>query len=137
MQHTAGTAAAAAPPGHGADDVGELRKRVEALEARHRRARIKRESLSRWRRSCRRSPPSKPRQPAPASSNSALHREIARRMGRLADGVLAYRRHHVPSRPRESAGRLARGQHAPARLRRHRIARRASAGRGPCWSCPR
>jgi hypothetical protein len=30
----AGTPAAAASPGHGADDVGELRKRVEALEAR-------------------------------------------------------------------------------------------------------
>jgi uncharacterized protein YceH (UPF0502 family) len=29
-----GTATAAAPPGHGADDVGELRKRVAALEAR-------------------------------------------------------------------------------------------------------
>jgi ubiquinone biosynthesis protein UbiJ len=28
------TAAAAASPGHGADDVGELRKRVEALETR-------------------------------------------------------------------------------------------------------
>jgi ubiquinone biosynthesis protein UbiJ len=30
----AGTAPAAAAPGHGADDVGELRKRVAALEAR-------------------------------------------------------------------------------------------------------
>jgi ubiquinone biosynthesis protein UbiJ len=30
----AGTSAAAPAPGHGADDVGELRKRVEALEAR-------------------------------------------------------------------------------------------------------
>jgi ubiquinone biosynthesis protein UbiJ len=30
----AGTAAAAASSGHGADDVGELRKRMEALEAR-------------------------------------------------------------------------------------------------------
>jgi ubiquinone biosynthesis protein UbiJ len=30
----AGTPPAAASPGHGADDVGELRKRVEALEAR-------------------------------------------------------------------------------------------------------
>jgi cystathionine beta-lyase family protein involved in aluminum resistance len=30
----AGTSAAASSPGHGADDVGELRKRVEALEAR-------------------------------------------------------------------------------------------------------
>ena len=29
-----GTASAAAASGHGADDVGELRKRVEALEAR-------------------------------------------------------------------------------------------------------
>jgi len=29
-----GTPAAAVAPGHGADDVGELRKRVEALEAR-------------------------------------------------------------------------------------------------------
>src|SRR3954470_15135055 len=29
-----GTPTAAASPGHGADDVGELRKRVEALEAR-------------------------------------------------------------------------------------------------------
>src|ERR1700755_2406639 len=29
-----GTATAAAPPGHGPDDVGELRKRVAALEAR-------------------------------------------------------------------------------------------------------
>jgi hypothetical protein len=29
-----GTATAAAPSGHGPDDVGELRKRVEALEAR-------------------------------------------------------------------------------------------------------
>jgi polyhydroxyalkanoate synthesis regulator protein len=29
-----GTPAAAAAPGHGADDVGELRKRVEALETR-------------------------------------------------------------------------------------------------------
>jgi ubiquinone biosynthesis protein UbiJ len=29
-----GTSAAAPAPGHGADDVGELRKRVEALEAR-------------------------------------------------------------------------------------------------------
>ena len=29
-----GTPSAAAPSGHGADDVGELRKRVEALEAR-------------------------------------------------------------------------------------------------------
>jgi small-conductance mechanosensitive channel len=28
------TSAAAPPPGNGADDVGELRKRVEALEAR-------------------------------------------------------------------------------------------------------
>ena len=30
----AGTASAAAAPGHGADDMGELRKRVAALEAR-------------------------------------------------------------------------------------------------------
>jgi len=30
----AGTAPAAAAPGHGADDLGELRKRVAALEAR-------------------------------------------------------------------------------------------------------
>jgi len=30
----AGTSAAASASGHGADDVGELRKRVEALEAR-------------------------------------------------------------------------------------------------------
>jgi hypothetical protein len=30
----AGTSAAAPAPGHGADDVGELRKRVEALEVR-------------------------------------------------------------------------------------------------------
>ena len=30
----AGTASAAAAPGHGADDLGELRKRVETLEAR-------------------------------------------------------------------------------------------------------
>jgi ubiquinone biosynthesis protein UbiJ len=30
----AGTSSAAAASGHGADDVGELRKRVEALEAR-------------------------------------------------------------------------------------------------------
>jgi hypothetical protein len=29
-----GTSAAAPAPGHGADDVGELRKRLEALEAR-------------------------------------------------------------------------------------------------------
>ena len=29
-----GTSSAASSPGHGADDVGELRKRVEALEAR-------------------------------------------------------------------------------------------------------
>jgi hypothetical protein len=29
-----GTASAAAAPGHGPDDVGELRKRVEALEVR-------------------------------------------------------------------------------------------------------
>lgn len=29
-----GTSAAASSPGHGADDVGELRKRVEALEVR-------------------------------------------------------------------------------------------------------
>ena len=34
MQSQAGTSAAASSPGHGADDVGELRKRVEALEAR-------------------------------------------------------------------------------------------------------
>ncbi|MBV8413189.1 MAG: hypothetical protein JOY64_36585 [Alphaproteobacteria bacterium] len=36
-QHAAsstGSPAAAASPGHGVDDVGELRKRVEALEAR-------------------------------------------------------------------------------------------------------
>ena len=31
---TPGTASAAAAPGHGADDLGELRKRVAALEAR-------------------------------------------------------------------------------------------------------
>jgi hypothetical protein len=31
---TSGTATAAAPPGHGPDDLGELRKRVAALEAR-------------------------------------------------------------------------------------------------------
>jgi len=36
VQHAAstGSPAASSPSGHGADDVGELRKRVEALEAR-------------------------------------------------------------------------------------------------------
>ena len=34
MQPRAGTPSAAASSGHGVDDVGELRKRVEALEAR-------------------------------------------------------------------------------------------------------
>ena len=112
-------------PGHGADDVGELRKRVEALEARI--AELESSSvLSRSRPSCRRSPPSKPRK-APASSKRAAP-EIARRMGRLADGVRGLSPASGPPRPRKSAGRVERGQHAAARLWRH-------PSRGACARC--
>ena len=64
-----GTPSAAASPGHGADDVGELRKRVAALEARIAELESRaRRRLTRSRRSCPRSPPLKQGR-VPASSS--------------------------------------------------------------------
>ena len=49
-------------------------------------------------------------------------------MDRLAEGVMAYRRHPVHRTLEDPAGGLAGGQHAAARLRPDRIARRAQGG---------
>ena len=63
----------------------------------------------------------------------ALHREIGRRMDRLAEGVLAYRRHPFHrdlETPPPSGAKAIRACSIMARTHR----RRAGAGRARCWS---
>ena len=67
----------------------------------------------------------------------ALHREIGRRMDRLAEGVLAYRRHPVHRTLETPPAVWQEGNTRLLDYGRTEHAARASAARARCWSCRR